>query len=84
MSFLHICYKNKTFNKSRNFRWRVPTFADVLVLQPQLPLDLFVGVPDGAGFLETINCLLDKVVPEVPQNGDEVAALSGSIQRMNS
>lgn len=30
------------------FKWIAPTFADVLILQPQLPLDLFVGVPDGA------------------------------------
>lgn len=50
------------------FRYRTPTFADVLVLQPQLPLHLFVRVPDGARLLETVNCLLYKVVPEVPQN----------------
>lgn len=66
------------------FRQSAPTFADVLVLQPQLPLDLFVRVPDGARLLETINCLLYKVVSEVPQNGDEVAPLSRPVQRMNS
>lgn len=86
MSFLHICYKKNPSPSTRAevFRQRAPTFAYVLVLQPQLPLDLFVGVPDGARLLETINCLLDKVVPEVPQNGDKVAALSGPVQRMNS
>lgn len=64
-------------------RWSAPTFADVLVLQPQLPLDLFVRVPDGARLLEAVNGLLHKVVPEVPQNGDEVAPLSRPVQRMD-
>lgn len=89
MSFLHTCYKNKTFNHcgtetAEVFRESAPTFADVLVLQPQLPLDLFVRVPDGARLLETIHRLLYKVVPEVPQNGDKVAPLSRPVQRMNS
>lgn len=59
------------------------TFAYVLVLQPQLPLYLFVGVPDGTGLLEAIHCLLHVVVPKLPEDGDKVAPLCGSIQRMN-
>lgn len=70
--------------KAELSRWTAPTFADVLVLQPQLPLDLFVRVPDGARLLETVNCLLNKVVPKLPQNGNKVAALRRPIQRMNS
>lgn len=60
--------------------WCGPTFADVLVLQPQLPLDLLVGVPDGAGLLEPVHGLLDEVVPELPQDGHKVAAERGSVQ----
>lgn len=61
----------------------IHTFAYVLVLQPQLPLYLFVGVPDGTGLLEAIHCLLHVVVPKLPEDGDKVAPLCGSIQRMN-
>lgn len=60
-----------------------PTFADVLVFQPQLSLDLFVGVPDGAGLLEAVHCLLHVVVSELPEDGDEVAALCRPVQRMD-
>lgn len=43
-----------------------PTFADVLVLQPQLSLDLFVGVPDGTGLLEAVHGLLNVVISKLP------------------
>lgn len=61
----------------------IHTFAYVLVLQPQLPLYLLVGVPDGTRLLEAIHCLLHVVVPKLPEDGDKVAPLCGSIQRMN-
>lgn len=60
-----------------------PTFADVLVLQPQLSLDLFVWVPDGTGLLEAIHCLLHIVVAELPEDGDKVAPLCRPVQRMD-
>lgn len=60
-----------------------PTFANVLVLQPQLSLDLFVGVPDGAGLLEAVHRLLHVVVPELLQDGDKVAPLGRPIQRVD-
>lgn len=60
-----------------------PTFANVLVLEPQLPLDLFVGVPDGAGLLEAVHRLLHVVVPELTEDGDEVAPLRCPVQRMD-
>lgn len=41
------------------------TFTDVLILEPQLPLHLLVGVPDGAGLLEAVRRLLDEMVPEL-------------------
>lgn len=58
-------------------RDRVPipaalTFADILVLQPQTPLDLLVGVPDGAGLLEAVDGFLDVVVAKLVQEGNEV------------
>ena len=61
-------------------RKSVPTFADVLVFQPQLPLDLLVRVPDGAALFEAVHRLLDEVIPKLLEDGDEVAAESGSIQ----
>lgn len=60
-----------------------PTFANVLVLQPQLPLDLFVGVPDGTGLLEAVHRLLHVVVPKLPEDGDKVAPLRRPVQRMD-
>lgn len=60
-----------------------PTFADVLVLQPQLPLDLLVGVPDGAGLLEAVHRLLHKVVSELPEDGDKVTPLRCPVQGMD-
>lgn len=60
-----------------------PTFANVLVLQPQLPLDLFVGVPDGTGLLEAIHRLLHVVVPKLPEDGDKVTPLRRPVQRMD-
>ena len=57
-----------------------PTFADVLVLQPQLSLDLFVGVPDGTGLLEAVHRLLNVVVPKLPEDGDKVAPLRRPVQ----
>lgn len=83
-STLVITFNHCGTETAEVFRESAPTFADVLVLQPQLPLDLFVRVPDGARLLETIHRLLYKVVPEVPQNGDKVAPLSRPVQRMNS
>lgn len=62
---------------------RCPTFANILILQPQLPLDLFVGVPDGAGLLEPIHRLLHIVVPKLPEDGDKVAPLRRPVQRMD-
>lgn len=58
------------------------TFAYVLVFQPQLSLDLFVWIPDGAGFLKAIHSLLNIVVPKLPEDGDEVAPLRCPVQRM--
>lgn len=60
-----------------------PTFADVLVLEPQLSLDLFVGVPDGAGLLEAVHRLLNIMVPKLPEDGDKVAPLRCPVQRMD-
>lgn len=60
-----------------------PTFANVLVLQPQLSLDLFVGVPDGTGLLEAVHRLLHVVVPKLPEDGGKVASLRRPIQRMD-
>ena len=60
-----------------------PTFADVLVLKPQLSLDLFVGVPDGTGLLEAVHRLLHIVVPKLPEDGDKVAPLRRPVQRMD-
>lgn len=60
-----------------------PTFAYVLVLQPQLSLDLFVGVPDGAGLLEPVHCLLHVVVPKFFENGDKVTPLCCPVQGMD-
>lgn len=59
-----------------------PTFADVLVLQPELPLDLPVGVPDGAGLLEAVHGLLDVVVAKLVQQRHEVPTGGGPIQRV--
>lgn len=60
------------------------TFANILVLQPQLSLDLLVGVPDGTGLLEAIHCLLHVVVPKFSEDGDKVTPLRGPVQRMDS
>lgn len=60
-----------------------PTFANVLVLQPQLSLDLFVGVPDGTGLLEAVHRLLHVMVPKLPEDGDKVAPLGRPVQRMD-
>lgn len=59
-----------------------PTFADVLILQPELPLDLPVGIPDGAGFLKAIHCLLDVVVAKLVQQRHKISTGGGSIQRV--
>lgn len=59
-----------------------PTFADVLVLQPELPLDLPVGIPDGAGLLEAVHCLLDVVVAKLVQQCHEISTGGGPIQRV--
>lgn len=60
-----------------------PTFANILVLQPQLSLDLFVRVPDGTGLLEAVHRLLHIVVPELPEDRDKVAPLRCAVQRMD-
>lgn len=59
------------------------TFAYVLILEPQLALHLLIGVPDGAGLLEAVHRLLHKMIPKLLQNGHEVTAQCGTIQRMN-
>lgn len=41
------------------------TFADILVFQPQLALNLLVGVPYGTGLLKSIHCLLDEMVAKL-------------------
>ena len=60
-----------------------PTFANILVLQPQLSLDLLVGVPDSAGLLEAVHCLLHVVVPKLSEDGDKVTSLCRPVQRMD-
>lgn len=59
-----------------------PTFTDVLILQPELPLDLPVGVPDGARLLKAIHGLLDVVVAKLVQQCHKVPAGGGPIQRV--
>lgn len=60
-----------------------PTFADVLVLEPQLSLNLLVGVPNGAGLLEAVHGLLDIMVPKFLEDGHKVASLRRPVQRMD-
>ena len=45
------------------------TFADVLIFQPESPLDLLVWVPDRAGFLKAVDSFLDVVVAKLVQQG---------------
>lgn len=59
-----------------------PTFTDVLILQPELPLDLPVGVPDGAGLLKAVHGLLDVMVAKLVQQCHKVPAGGGPIQRV--
>lgn len=59
-----------------------PTFADVFIFQPKLPLDLLVGIPDGAGLLKAIDSFLDIVVPKTIQKSHKISSGCGSIQRM--
>jgi len=61
---------------------RAPTFADVLVLEPELPLDLPVGIPDGAGLLEAVHGLLDVVVAKLVQQRHKISAGGGPVQRV--
>lgn len=78
-----VLFKGNSKEMDSLSRWVCPTFADILVLQPQLSLDLFVGVPDGAGLLEAVHCLLHIVVPELFKDGDKVAPLRCPVQRMD-
>lgn len=73
-----ILYQIQTGNKCVG-----PTFANILVLEPQLSLDLLVGVPDGTGLLEAIHCLLHIMVPKLPEDGDKVTPLRRPVQRMD-
>lgn len=83
MIAVKYCYKGNCEEMDSLCGWVCPTFANILVLQPQLSLDLFVGVPDGAGLLEAIHRLLHVVVPKLPEDGDKVAPLRCPVQRMD-
>lgn len=43
------------------------TFADVLVFQPESPLDLLVWVPDRTGLLKAVDGFLDVMIAELVQ-----------------
>lgn len=58
------------------------TFANIFIFQPELFLDLFVGIPDRAGFLKSINSFLYIVVPKMIQQSHKISPRCCSIQRM--
>lgn len=71
---------NESTDRNKYFQL---TFADVLILEPQLALHLLIGVPDAAGFLKAVYRLLDKMIPKLLQNGHKVAPQCRTIQGMD-
>lgn len=58
------------------------TFANIFIFQPELFLDLLVGVPDRAGFLKSIDSFLYIVVAKMIQQSHKISPRCCSIKRM--